>query len=107
VASVTLAIGCLFAIPAVAPAAPLTVVTIQFDDGNADVIQWAASLNTHGFPATFYVNSGSIGTGGHLTWAQLTTLSQAGNEIASHTVITSISRSSSSLMPGSRCARTG
>jgi peptidoglycan/xylan/chitin deacetylase (PgdA/CDA1 family) len=86
VASAALAAGCLFAVPAAARAAPLTVVTIQFDDGNADVYQWVSSLNTHGFPATFYVNSGSIETAGHLTWAQLTKLSQAGNEIASHTV---------------------
>ena len=85
-AAVALAIGCLFAAPTLARAAPLTVVTIQFDDGNADVYQWISSLNTHGFPATFYVNSGSIETADHLTWAQLTSLSQAGNEIASHTV---------------------
>ena len=84
-ASVALAAGCLFAVPALAHAAPQTVVTIQFDDGNADAFQWN-SLNNYGFPATYYVNSGSIDTAGHLTWAQLTTLSQAGNEIASHTV---------------------
>src|SRR6516164_1828677 len=86
VAAAALAAGSLLAGPAIAHAAPLTVVTIQFDDGNADVYQWVSSLNTHGFPATFYVNSGSIETAGHLTWAQLTALSQAGNEIASHTV---------------------
>jgi len=86
VAAVALAAGSLLAVPAVAHAAPLTVVTIQFDDGNADTYQWVTSLNTHGFPATFYVNSGSIETAAHLTWAQLTGLSQAGNEIASHTI---------------------
>lgn len=85
-ASVAVAAGVLMAVPSLVRAAPLTVVTIQFDDGNADVYQWASSLNTHGFPATFYVNSGSIGTAGKLTWAQLTALSQAGNEIGSHTV---------------------
>src|SRR5215472_8084352 len=86
-AAAVLAAGSLFAGPAIAHAAPLTVVTIQFDDGNADTIQWIdGSLNTHGFNATWYVNSGSIGTAGHLTWAQLTSLSTAGNEIASHTV---------------------
>src|SRR5215468_3827082 len=85
VAAVALAVGGLLTVPAMARAAPLTVVTIQFDDGNADAYQWA-SLNTHGFPATFYVNSGSIDTAGHLTWDQLTALSLAGNEIASHTV---------------------
>jgi peptidoglycan/xylan/chitin deacetylase (PgdA/CDA1 family) len=86
VASAALAAGALFAVPAIARAVPLTLVTIQFDDGNADVYQWISSLSTHGFPATFYVNSGTIGTAGKLTWAQLTALSQAGNGIASHTV---------------------
>jgi peptidoglycan/xylan/chitin deacetylase (PgdA/CDA1 family) len=87
VAAAALAAGSLLAGPAIAHAAPLTVVTIQFDDGNADTIQWIdGSLSTHGFPATWYVNSGTIGTTGHLTWAQLTSLSTAGNEIASHTV---------------------
>ena len=84
-AAVALAIGCLFAAPALARAAPLTVVTIQFDDGNADAYQWN-SLDNHGFPATYYVNSGSIDTAGHLTWDQLATLSAAGDEITSHTV---------------------
>jgi peptidoglycan/xylan/chitin deacetylase (PgdA/CDA1 family) len=85
-ASVAFAAGCLLAGPAVAQAAPVTVVTVQFDDGNADVYQWISGLNNHGFPATFYINSGTVGTTGHLTWTQLTALSTAGNEIASHTV---------------------
>ena len=85
VASVMM-VGAMVAVPAAAHAAPATVVTIQFDDGNADVFQWVSTLNTHGFGATFYVNSGTIGTAGKMTWAQLMTLSQAGNEIASHTV---------------------
>src|SRR5258708_4673269 len=78
--------GAMVAVPAAAHAAPVTVVTIQFDDGNADVFQWVSTLSTHGFGATFYVNSGTIDTAGKLTWAQLTSLSQASNEIASHTV---------------------
>jgi peptidoglycan/xylan/chitin deacetylase (PgdA/CDA1 family) len=78
--------GGMVSVPVVAQAAPLTVVTIQFDDGNADVLQWVTTLNTHAFPATFFVNSGTIGTTGHLAWADLTTLSTAGNEIASHTI---------------------
>ena len=85
-AAVALAIGCLFAAPTLARAAPLTVVTIQFDDGYDDAYQWIGPLINHGFPATYYVNSGSIDTAGHLTWTQLTALSGAGNEITSHTV---------------------
>lgn len=86
IASAAMLAGTIITVPSIAHAAPLTVVTIQFDDGNADVFQWVSALNTHGFDATFYVNSGSIDTTGHLTWAQLTSLSTAGNEIASHTV---------------------
>jgi peptidoglycan/xylan/chitin deacetylase (PgdA/CDA1 family) len=86
VASAAMIAGAMVAVPAAAHAAPVTVVTIQFDDGNADVFQWISGLNNHGFPATFYVNSGTIDTAGHLTWAQLTSLAAAGSEIASHTV---------------------
>ena len=75
VASAMLTAGAMVAIPAAAHATPATVVTIQFDDGNADVFQWVSTLNNHGFGATFYVNSGTIGTAGKLTWAELTTLS--------------------------------
>ncbi len=86
-ASVLLALGCAYAGPSIARAAPQpTVITIQFDDGSADVYQWISSLSNHGFPATFYVNSGTIGTTGHLTWPQLTALAQAGNDIGSHTI---------------------
>src|SRR5262245_17471112 len=86
-AAVFLAVGGVSAVPAIAHAAtPLTVVTIQFDDSNADQFQWLGPLSNHGFPATFYVNSGTIDTAGHLTWANLTSLVQAGNEIGSHTI---------------------
>src|SRR5215472_10416623 len=85
-ASTILAVGFVAAFPSAADAAPATVVTIQFDDGNADAYQWISGIDNHGFHATYYVNSGSIDTAGKLTWAQLTSLSQAGNEIASHTV---------------------
>jgi hypothetical protein len=69
-ASVVMVVGAMVAVPVAAHAAPLTVVTIQFDDGNADVFQWVSTLNTHGFGATFYVNSGTIGTAGKMTWAR-------------------------------------
>src|SRR5260221_4668195 len=81
-ASVILAAGFVSAFPAAAHAAPATVVTIQFDDGNADVYQWISTLSNHGFHATFYVNSGSIDTAGKLTWAPLTSLNPARNELA-------------------------
>jgi peptidoglycan/xylan/chitin deacetylase (PgdA/CDA1 family) len=80
-------------IGAPAPAAhavadPITIVSIQFDDGTADQIDTLPFLQAHGMVATFYVNSGPVlaGDPSHMTQAQLTELFNAGNEIASHTV---------------------
>ena len=69
-----------------ASAAGPTVVTIQFDDGNADVYQALAMLNAHGMHATFYVNTGFIGDATHLSWTQLQALFATGNDIGGHTL---------------------
>jgi len=63
-----------------------TVVTLQFDDGYADQAAAATILATHGMPATFYVNTGTIGSTGALRWDQLTAFAANGNEITGHTV---------------------
>lgn len=63
-----------------------TVVTIQFDDGNADQYQALALLNAHGMHATFYINTGFTGDSTHMTWAQLQALFAAGNDIGGHTL---------------------
>jgi endoglucanase len=73
-------------VPTGVPAGPQTVVSIQFDDGNADQYQALAMLTAHGMHGTFYVNSGFIGDADKMTWAQLQDLSGAGNEIAGHTI---------------------
>ena len=65
-----------------ASAAVQTVVTIEFDDGNADQYQALAMLNPHAMHATFYVNTGFIGDSSHLSWSQLQDLYAGGNEIA-------------------------
>lgn len=69
-----------------ASGAVTTVVSIQFDDGVADQFGALAVLNAHGMHATFYVNSGVIGDSARMSWAQLSDLSMAGNEIAGHTL---------------------
>lgn len=69
-----------------ASAAVQTLVTIQFDDGNADQFQALDMLNAHGMHATFYVNTGFIGDSTHLSWAQLQSLFAAGNDIGGHTL---------------------
>ena len=63
-----------------------TVVTIQFDDGNANQYLARGILSFYGMHATFYVNSGVIEDGTHLTWSQLGDLAGDGNEIAGHTL---------------------
>ncbi len=67
-------------------AAASTVVTIGFDDGTADQLGGLPILQAHGMTATFFVNTGSIGDAEHLSWADLHTLFDAGNEIAGHTL---------------------
>jgi peptidoglycan/xylan/chitin deacetylase (PgdA/CDA1 family) len=72
--------------PAIAAVSP-AVVTIQFDDGNANQVTAAQMLAVHGMVGTFYVNTGFIGQDAdHLTWTDLTNMSLAGNEIAGHTL---------------------
>jgi endoglucanase len=65
---------------------PVTVVTIQFDDGNADQINALALLQARNMAATFYINTGPLGDPTHLSEADLDALSFAGNEIAGHTI---------------------
>jgi peptidoglycan/xylan/chitin deacetylase (PgdA/CDA1 family) len=75
-------------VPLAAPpahAATTTIVSIQFDDGVSDQFQTLGILSFYGLHATFYVNSGVIDDGSHLTWDQLTALHAAGNEIGGHT----------------------
>ncbi|MFI6319356.1 polysaccharide deacetylase family protein [Nonomuraea sp. NPDC050556] len=74
-----------FQAPVTATAAP-TVVTLQFDDGNADTYAALAIMRDRGARATFYVNTGPLGDATHLSWAQLAELAAAGNEITGHTV---------------------
>src|SRR5262249_9935484 len=72
--------------PQSASATTQTVVTIQFDDGNADQIQALAMLTAQAMHATFYVNTGVIGASAHLSWAQVQSLFGAGNDIGGHTL---------------------
>ncbi len=79
-----------FARPAapVAAAAPPTIVTIEWHDGNADQIDVLPILEHHGMAATFLVNTGPIlaGNTANLTVDDLNSLYAKGNEIAGHTL---------------------
>jgi peptidoglycan/xylan/chitin deacetylase (PgdA/CDA1 family) len=73
--------------PAITPAAPKTVVSLEFDDNVATQFQALAMLQAHGMKATFYVNSGLTpdDNGWRMNWGQLRQLSAAGMEIGGHT----------------------
>ena len=66
-----------------------TVVTLTFDDGYANMIKNVLPvLQKDQLHGTFYIISGAINTdSNYMTWNQLQTLYQDGNEIGSHTVL--------------------
>ncbi len=75
--------------PAATPPAPPpqpTIVTLTFDDGDADNFAAAELLKPQGLHATFFIPSGLVGTPGYMTWEQLKQLQQDGNEIGGHSL---------------------
>jgi hypothetical protein len=72
-----------------------TVVTLTFDDGYENMITNALPvLQADHLHGTFYIISGALNnttssnnSPGYMTWSQLQTLYQDGNEIGSHTVL--------------------
>ncbi|MGA1838873.1 polysaccharide deacetylase family protein [Herbiconiux sp. 11R-BC] len=76
------------ATPGAAPAAVLkqTVISLTFDDGNANQMTAASILNANGMKGTFYIVSGFVGAASYFTRANLDSLKAAGHEIGGHTV---------------------
>ena len=63
-----------------------TVVSLEFDDATADQYAARALLSSHNVHATFYVNSGTVGSSAfHMNLSQVRGLASSGNEIAGHT----------------------
>ncbi|MGM7776629.1 fibronectin type III domain-containing protein [Arthrobacter sp. KNU-44] len=83
-AAMVLALLSGFALPA--HAAANTVITLTFDDGNADQLTAAATLKNLGLHGTYFVPSGWIDQPSYFTSANLQQLYADGNEIAGHTV---------------------
>ncbi|MEZ2390128.1 polysaccharide deacetylase family protein, partial [bacterium RCC_150] len=69
-----------------AHAAANTVISLTFDDGNADQMTAAATMKTSGLHGTFFVPSGWIDQPSYVTSANLQQLATDGNEIGGHTV---------------------
>ena len=63
-----------------------TVVSLEFDDATASQAVARTLLARHGMKATFFVNSGVVGTDGYLDWGQVKALQDQGHEVAGHTV---------------------
>jgi peptidoglycan/xylan/chitin deacetylase (PgdA/CDA1 family) len=63
-----------------------TVVSLTFDDGDADNYLVRSVLSENDLHATFYVVSGFTGTDGYMTEQQLQDLYADGNEIGGHTL---------------------
>ncbi|WP_293781091.1 polysaccharide deacetylase family protein [uncultured Aeromicrobium sp.] len=69
-----------------ADAAPRTIVSLTFDDANANQADAVALLNEYDMDGTFFVPSGYIGVPGHLTLPELKQMADDGHEIGGHTV---------------------
>ena len=65
---------------------PQTVVSITFDDGNADQLPAAQTLHAAGMKGTFYIPSGFVDAPDYLTRADLNTIAGMGHEIGGHIV---------------------
>jgi peptidoglycan/xylan/chitin deacetylase (PgdA/CDA1 family) len=63
-----------------------TVVSLTFDDGDADNYAVRPILAENNLRATFYIVSGFTGTDGYMTAEQLRDLYEDGHEIGGHTI---------------------
>jgi peptidoglycan/xylan/chitin deacetylase (PgdA/CDA1 family) len=73
--------------PAPAPTSPhQTIVSLTFDDGDADNFPSVTVLDQYGLHATWYIPSGLVGTPGYMTWDQLESLHTRGHEIGGHSL---------------------
>jgi peptidoglycan/xylan/chitin deacetylase (PgdA/CDA1 family) len=69
------------------PRAPRpTIISLTFDDGNADNFALEPVLRQYGMRATFYIPSGLVGSAAYMTWDQLRSLHSDGNEIGGHSL---------------------
>jgi len=74
---------------AAAPAAaaePQTIVSLTFDDGNADQMAAVQALDSAGLKGTFYIATGWVGAPGYFSRTQLNAIAADGNEIGGHSV---------------------
>jgi peptidoglycan/xylan/chitin deacetylase (PgdA/CDA1 family) len=59
-------------------------VALTFDDGHESNFAAFAEIQRFGGSADFFINPGSVGSAGHLSWAQLREMDRQGASIQSH-----------------------
>lgn len=86
--AISLATAGIAAAAQTASASSRIVVSLSFDNDSISeyTLGYADALQPAGVTATYYVNSGTIGTSNHVSWAQLGSLASAGNDIGGKTV---------------------
>ena len=87
--ALVIAVGGLAAFAAPARAAGPIRVVLEFDNNSISqyTLGYQQALQPHNATAMFYVNSGSVSGGpNQMSWAQLTTLANAGNDIGGKSV---------------------
>jgi peptidoglycan/xylan/chitin deacetylase (PgdA/CDA1 family) len=85
---VGLALAGLTAAGQAASAQTTTVVSLNFDNDTYSeyTLGYEDALQPAGMDATYYINSGTIGTSNHLTWSEVQSLAAAGDDIGGKTV---------------------
>ena len=83
-----LAMAGLTAVGQPASAQTTTVVSLNFDNNAANeyYLGFQDALQPAGVDATFYINSGTIGTSNKLSWSEVSALAAAGDDIGGKTV---------------------
>lgn len=86
--SVVLAIAWIPLVAQTTSAASSIVVSLNFDNNAVSEysLGFQDALQPAGVNATFYINSGTIGTSNKLSWSQVSSLATAGNDIGGKTV---------------------
>ena len=84
-----LSVGLMVGVGGASPASAVatgTIVSLTFDDANADQLPAAQKLKSLGMAGTFYLVSGFIGAPNYLTLANVQSMVADGHEIAGHTI---------------------
>jgi peptidoglycan/xylan/chitin deacetylase (PgdA/CDA1 family) len=66
--------------------AAVPVVSLAFDDSSTTQMPAEQLLASHQMHGVFYVNTGSVGVRGRMSWADIRALAADGNEIGGHTL---------------------